>query len=650
MNPRTCSASQTLHDSLQSDLTNTHSRDRRESSCNKDTCITCIHKDWRLVYQVTSNWYHRRARGYSPLILPSLSTLTSIPAQSATSPESYSETILHQATKALLRKRTPVTVVGLQHEGSALTELSLISLKSVKLLRSNPHYRSSRISAPETTLNQTGGPLSQLQVGLPNIIAQDPLQHRDLSFVVGSAALNTDEESLATNTDVEPPAPMENASAGTFTTPMLTGPPPTIPTPTVVNSANDVTCHYSSMLHSFLVTGHMDGSVRLWDTSIREPDQHCIRHWRSSSRRRVLCVSMSSKVVVCGNSDSTLCVWDIDQNSSSATSLGTIHTASYTTLGSSSGHGDWVSGVEHICVGESLLACSMENSRSILVFSLATGSLVYEIPGMYQRSKICMTEFFLLTGGRTLIGHRDIKPIPSRPSHRHAQPAANTDIMSCSIDIWDLRTGQKLYSLVPEPSISSQEQYFGLLALATAQQESVQPVVKDQVAQPTLNFESLSANQKSSPRGASDTISAPLTLLDMAVTPDNTTLVVTVCEQYGGGREGVYAWDFTEPDMDALKDDSKKEETMVSVGSSGLHSNGKSLGHSAFSNGKATEDGSGPSPANAHFEDRRARLKSGLGLQCNGMIMQQVDSTATHQLHQARITGKVWIGWKEQSE
>lgn len=30
----------------------------------------------------------------------------------------------------------------------------------------------------------------------------------------------------------------------------------------------------------------------------------------------------------------------------------------------------------------------------------------------------------------------------------------------------------------------------------------------------------------------------------------------------------------------------------------------------------------------------------------NNMIMQQVDSTAFSALHQARVTGKVWIGWK----
>ncbi|KAG0033951.1 hypothetical protein BGZ82_005909 [Podila clonocystis] len=41
---------------------------------------------------------------------------------------------------------------------------------------------------------------------------------------------------------------------------------------------------------------------------------------------------------------------------------------------------DWVSGIEHICVGDSLVACSTEFSGSVLVFSLATGSLVYEIP------------------------------------------------------------------------------------------------------------------------------------------------------------------------------------------------------------------------------------------------------------------------------
>ncbi|KAF9310485.1 hypothetical protein BG003_008517 [Podila horticola] len=51
---------------------------------------------------------------------------------------------------------------------------------------------------------------------------------------------------------------------------------------------------------------------------------------------------------------------------------------------------EWVSGIEHISVGDSLVACSTEFSGSVLTFSLATGSLVYEIPGLYQPSKVAV--------------------------------------------------------------------------------------------------------------------------------------------------------------------------------------------------------------------------------------------------------------------
>ncbi|KAG0328814.1 hypothetical protein BG000_000304, partial [Podila horticola] len=120
---------------------------------------------------------------------------------------------------------------------------------------------------------------------------------------------------------------------------------------------------------------------------------------------------------------------------------------------------DWVSGIEHISVGDSLVACSTEFSGSVLVFSLATGSLVYEIPGLYQPSKMCMTDFFLLTGGRGAWnrgGRAQAQAIAQGHGHhghghgqgadrlRNAQNGQNLEVdeyMSCCVNVWDLRTG-----------------------------------------------------------------------------------------------------------------------------------------------------------------------------------------------------------------
>ncbi|KAF9310319.1 hypothetical protein BG003_008680, partial [Podila horticola] len=115
-------------------------------------------QDWKALYQLTSNWYRGRAKGYCPIMLPSLTTLASatqsiaqgslatsstLPASSTSSSSSSRESSTSSATttavaktvsastsaqaaiRRIFRRRKPQTVVGLQHEGSALTALSL---------------------------------------------------------------------------------------------------------------------------------------------------------------------------------------------------------------------------------------------------------------------------------------------------------------------------------------------------------------------------------------------------------------------------------------------------------------------------------------------------------------------------------------------
>ncbi|KAF9154761.1 hypothetical protein BG015_012086 [Linnemannia schmuckeri] len=584
---------------------------------------------------------------------------------------------------------------------------------------------------------------------------QDPRRHGHVSFAIRTATpppATLTNDSDVDEADVTAGLETDQQHSSTSSIPPLQ----TSEQPTLNDLANDILCHYSSPLHSFLVTGHMDGIVRLWDLSIQEPGRQCIRYWQTGPRRRVLCVGMNSKVVVCGNVDSTICVWDIHPSPGSSSSThGTIHTASYMTSRAPHGLDDWISGIEHICVGDSLVACSTEYSGSVLVFSLGTGSLVYEIPGLYQPSKMCMTDFFLLTGGRGAWNqggtHRRLNQLGQGQNHhqqhhhvqgglgfqehhaygahaggqyygqdadvlRHPQQqdlgSMETDeYMSCCVNVWDLRTGDRLYSLIPRLPMRHLQQSKDISSILNnpqprAQRERDQLQGKKQTIRttsyspmasmtqhagrqtmpPSLSATSTSHHQldgfndltiddgrsssSSSTRGSTyasvsplspqQPISAPLTLLDIAVTMDHSTLVVTLCERSGEGLEGVYCWDFGGSRLEGYHEEAPDVSTMImdqndleyrTVANTVLaddhdededgfldgdddhfhcDSNGDEAVHDSD---RATDD----SDDNDRYSNDRIH---------NNMVMQQVDSTVLRDLHQARVTGKLWIGWK----
>ncbi|KAG0084737.1 hypothetical protein BGZ93_010914 [Podila epicladia] len=500
---------------------------------------------------------------------------------------------------------------------------------------------------------------------------------------------------------------------------------------------------------------------------------------------------MNSKVVVCGNVDSTLCVWDIHPApGTSSSTLGTIHTASYLASTMPPGIEDWVSGIEHICVGDSLVACSTEFSGSVLVFSLATGSLVYEIPGLYQPSKMCMTDFFLLTGGRGAWnrGGRARAQVIAQghgPHHGHGQDVnrlrngqngQNLEVdeyMSCCVNVWDLRTGERLYSLIPRLPISHFQHpanissmihgYRDELMLKGKQTEKKRAIRTSsyspdicsgsRLSAPSINSNSASSTWatrvgtlnnasivvpspiagsghgsyarsrstsnspslrpnahgtspsdssvssssslsslsetsfvstpseetsqtrhaiRSPPKSPQSPVSAPLTLLDIAVTPDHSTLVVTLCERSGEGREGVYIWDFSGTRLEGYHEQGQESGSTIIVDKNDLRlcANGDSDDGGGWDEGddrdldilygSTTRARDEP---NAHYndsdrdnhdsfdEDDEDQEDESDAVDIdnqfnNNMIMQQVDSTAFSALHQARITGKVWIGWK----
>ncbi|RCH78059.1 hypothetical protein CU098_003888, partial [Rhizopus stolonifer] len=94
-----------------------------------------------------------------------------------------------------------------------------------------------------------------------------------------------------------------------------------------------IVCHYSHTSSPWLVTGGLNGTVAVWDLKTKK----LARMWHGH-RGRVLCIHM--------NED---------------------------------GRSDWYQGVGEIAVNGHLIACAPDASGPILVFSLLTGSLVYEL-------------------------------------------------------------------------------------------------------------------------------------------------------------------------------------------------------------------------------------------------------------------------------
>ncbi|CDS07984.1 hypothetical protein LRAMOSA01933 [Lichtheimia ramosa] len=190
-------------------------------------------------------------------------------------------------------------------------------------------------------------------------------------------------------------------------------------------STHTVFCHYSHPSSKWLVTGSLDGTVALWDVV----KQQMVHLWEGH-RGRVLCVGMNDDVVVSGGSDSMLRVWDLAdhhlEEQVTTARRGMIDISSYLSASS-----DWIQGVGEIAVGEHLVACSPDASGPVLVFSLLTGSLVYELGSPRPRirdldwgavveemtgfTKLCLVPYFLLTKGKLPNYPDGIPVLPSPP-------------------------------------------------------------------------------------------------------------------------------------------------------------------------------------------------------------------------------------------
>jgi WD40 repeat protein len=258
-------------------------------------------------------------------------------------------------------------------------------------------------------------------------------------------------------------------------------------------------------------------------------------------------------VVVSGGSDCTLRVWDIDSllphrknyPAQANNWRGTIDISLYLSPSS-----EWFAGVGELAINDNLIACSSDTSAPILIFSLLTGSLVYQLRSKYIGSgsmflHLCMTPFFLLTKGKVLPNDNGPRLIQSISTHNaddsgmKAQEKSRTrygyvtplidstinipqqqnltayqlqqllrlrntpmgeDDSSISrpetracVNVWDLQTGKIVYRLVPDSGAENH------------------------------TFTSMA---------------------DMRTTPDFSKVIAVLCDMTSG-KEKVYVWDFS---------------------------------------------------------------------------------------------------------
>lgn len=141
--------------------------------------------------------------------------------------------------------------------------------------------------------------------------------------------------------------------------------------------------------------------------------------------------------MVSGGSDNMLRVWELNTQTDDIALLGVIDISDYLFARS-----DWYQGVGELSVNGNLVACAPDASGPILVFSILTGALVYEL-GKPRPSnseffdtdeeeitgftKLCLTPYFLLVKGKVPSAPDDIPTLPTnRPRHSNSSSSSSS--------------------------------------------------------------------------------------------------------------------------------------------------------------------------------------------------------------------------------
>lgn len=320
----------------------------------------------------------------------------------------------------------------------------------------------------------------------------------------------------------------------------------------IINSKQNVgiSSQFTHPLLDYMITGDIDGNVTLRDLEKQED----IITW-SGHRGRVLCVSMNENVAVSGGSDCTLRVWDIGTLISSHKHWGaipgrhnwrgTIDISQYLSPSS-----EWSTGVGELAMNDTLIACSSDSTAPILIFSLLTGALVYQLKSKYissgsMFSHLCMTPFFLLTKGQVSSNDDGPRRVHGVSSEKQERKASHNREASRTRYGYVTPLNESTINLPPQPNLSAY-QLQQLLRLNNTAIGNEDPIPAQPESRGCINVWDLRTGKiiyRLVPDTGSENI-AYTSITDIRTTPDFSKVVAVLCDM-ASGKERVFTWDFT---------------------------------------------------------------------------------------------------------
>lgn len=271
-----------------------------------------------------------------------------------------------------------------------------------------------------------------------------------------------------------------------------------------------------------------------------------------------------------------------------------------------SARSSWYQGVGELVVNEHLVACAPDASGPILVFSLLTGSLVYELghplnhpawstssEAMIGITKLCLTPYFLLTKGK-LLPNDDLskvyplsRPTPKRKHHKQPSYGYVTQLSaSASASTTPALTPYQLLQQMQANQPATQQQ--DGMTPAWMNVGDIEPVLP---LEPTpRERERVCINVWNLQTGKIDYRLAPTvdpemdyTITDIRTTPDGSKVLACVELRSRMSREEkLFCWDFAcKERQKAEQSPGGSEVTAVLVdGNPACHPDNRTVGHS----------------------------------------------------------------------
>jgi hypothetical protein len=211
---------------------------------------------------------------------------------------------------------------------------------------------------------------------------------------------------------------------------------------------------------------------------------------------------------------------------------------------------EWSTGVGELAINDTLIACSSDSTAPILIFSLLTGALVYQLKSKYissgsMFSHLCMTPFFLLTKGQVSSNDKGPRLVRGVSSERQDRKAGHNRETSRTRYGYVTPLNESAIHLPQQPNLSAY-QLQQLLRLNNATIGNEDPTPTQPESRGCINVWDLRTG-KLTYRLVPDTSSESMaftSITDIRTTPDFSKVVAVLCDM-PSGKERVFTWDFT---------------------------------------------------------------------------------------------------------